>query len=118
MRRHNSSASIDIAGDAKGGGGRGGGGKDQLLLRDRRSRIAARALRSSGSFFDMGSIVKGMSPSWLSGREQLERLRVVRVKERDVAVDPPVIPEGLVAFLKERKARRDREVSAGEERGN
>ncbi|CAN0199581.1 unnamed protein product [Pylaiella littoralis] len=57
----------------------------------------------------MGSIVKGMSPSWLSGGEQLEQLRVVRVKERDVAVDPPVIPEGLVAFLKERKARRDRE---------
>lgn len=58
----------------------------------------------------MGSIVKGMSSSWLSGGEQLEQLKVVRVEERDVAVDPAVVPEGLVTFLKERKARRDLEV--------
>lgn len=57
-----------------------------------------------------------MGSSWLSGGEPLEQLSVVRIEERDVAVDPAVVPEGLVAFLKERKARRDREVSGGEER--
>ena len=112
-RRQNSAASVDEDGDGKGAGGRGGGGRDQLLLRDRRSRIAARALRSSGSVFDMGSIVKGMGSSWLSGGEQVEQLKVVRVEERDVAVDPPAVPPGLVSFLGQRKARRDREVSEG-----
>lgn len=58
----------------------------------------------------MGSIVKGMGSSWLSGGEQLEQLKVVRIEERDVAVDPPAVPQGLVSFLEQRKTRRDREV--------
>ena len=64
----------------------------------------------------MGSIVKGMGSSWMSGGEQLEQLKVVRVEERDVAVDPPAVPPGLVAFLEERKTRRDREVRTREPR--
>lgn len=116
-RRHQSSASIDEDGDGRGSGGGTRGGGDQLLLRDRRSRIAARALRSSGSVFDMGSIVKGIGSSWLSGGEQLEELRVVRVEERDVLVDPPVVPPGLLKFLEDRRERRRREVSGCRKRG-
>lgn len=120
-RRLNSSSASGDA-DAGGGGSRGGssgggGGGDQLLLRDRRSRIAARTLRSSGSIFDMGSIVKGIGSSWLSGGgEQAEELRVVRVEERDALVEPPVAPPVLVAFLETRRTRRDREVSGGDGR--
>lgn len=57
--------------------------------------------------------MKGIGSSWLSGGEHLEELRVVRVEERDVLVDPPVAPPGLLKFLEERKERRDREVKGG-----
>ncbi|CAM9621483.1 unnamed protein product [Ectocarpus sp. 8 AP-2014] len=60
----------------------------------------------------MGSIVKGIGSSWLSGGgEQVEELRVVRVEERDALVEPPVVPPGLVAFLETRRTRRDRETT-------
>lgn len=63
--------------------------------------------------FDIGAIVKGMNSSWMSGGEHVEELGVVVVDESDVCVDPPAVPEGLAAFLAERKGRRGREVRAG-----
>ena len=102
---------------------RGGGGKarrsnshgadddggDQVLLRDRRSRIAARALRSNGNVFDIGAIVKGITARKTES-EQPEELRVVRVAERDVVVDPPAVPAGLMKFLTKREERIYQEV--------
>lgn len=55
--------------------------------------------------------MKGMNASWMSSGEQLEELRVVRITEKDVAVEPPVVPVRLATFLAEREKRRGREVS-------
>lgn len=119
-RRGGSSSSLGNTAGAPGGGrSAGAGGHDQqLLLRDRRSRLAARALRSSGGFFDL----KGMAGAgWLAGaaQEQPEpELRVVvKVAERDRVVDPPAVPACLTAFLSARQGRRSHEVRRGYDMG-
>lgn len=115
-RRGGSNSTLDTAGGAPGGGGSvGAGGHDQqLLLRDRRSRLAARALRSSGNFFDTKGIA---GAGWLAGvaQEQPEpELRVVvKVAERENVVDPPAVPACLSAFLSARRKRRSHEVRCG-----
>lgn len=85
-------------------------GVEQVLLRDRRSRLAARALRSSGNLHGTVAIAKEKIASWMTRPEQPEELRVVRITERDGEVDAPAIPGALVKFLAERDERRRREV--------
>lgn len=93
-----------------------GGYDQQLLLRDRRSRIAARALRSGGTLFD-AALAKGVGGgAWLAAAHEQpepELLVVVKVAERDAAVEPPAVPARLAAFLADRQQRRSREVRDG-----
>lgn len=86
------------------------GGGEQVLLRDRRSRLAARALRSSGNLHGIAAIAREKIASWMTRPEQPEELRVVYITERDGEVDAPVTPSTLVKFLDERDKRRHREV--------
>lgn len=117
-RRGSSGNSVDAGGAGSSGGGNAGGagGGDQLLLRDRQSRLAARALRSSGNLFDAAVMSKGMAGAgWLAGAvhepSEPELRVVVKAAERSGVIEPPpAVPSSLAAFLSTRQERRSREV--------